>query len=308
MRLIPGVPYAAPPRAQAAAGALAWPPKLVVVHATDNPTSNATGEARYAATRTDPSGSWTSCHAYVDAVIVLGSLPLDYRAWSAYGWANANGIHIELCGVSGRVPEPVRRAGAALVRQLCLMAGIPMRHLDGPAVRRLHDSGGIGGVCGHGDITAASFDDNDHTDPGFTAADWARFMGWVSEGDDDMGLMDDASGQALAWQSDAVTFGKPTIAGGPQAGLPVWLVGAVERLEAAAAADAVRDAAAKVAIDALATALAGAGGSVDSAAVIARINAVAAAESATVTALHAEVASLRAALAAAAHAAGDAIA
>lgn len=190
MRLIPGIPYGPQPRAQAYAGALAWPPKLVVVHATDNPTSNAAGEARYAATRTDPQGNWTSCHVYVDTTGPLGSLPLDYRAWSAYGWANANGIHVELCGVSGRVPEAVQRAGAAIVRQLCQLTGVPMRHLDGPAVRRLHDSGGTGGVTGHGDITAADFDDNDHTDPGFTPADWARFMGWVTaqQQEDDMAL------------------------------------------------------------------------------------------------------------------------
>lgn len=125
------------------------------------------------------------------------------------------------------------------------------------------------------------------------------------EGDDDMGFMDDPSAAALAWQSDAAVFGKPTIAGGPQKGLPVWLVAAVERLETAAAADAVRDQAAKVAIEALATALAAGGGSVDSAAIIARMDTIAAAESATVTALRGEVASLRAALAAAAKAAAD---
>jgi hypothetical protein len=86
----------------------------------------------------------------------------------------------------------------------------------------------------------------------------------------------------------------------------VGLEGKVDQLIVAAAADAARDAAAKVAIDALATALAAGGGSVDSAAVIARINEVADAESTTVTALRAEVASLRADLAEAAQAAADA--
>jgi hypothetical protein len=182
VRLIPGIPYGPPPRAQAVTGALAWPPPLIVVHATDNPTSTAAGEARYAATRTDAQSGWTSCHAYVDANGPLGSLPLDFRAWAAFAWANAHGIHIELCGVSGRVPLDVQRAGAALVRQLCLLTGAPMTHLDGVAIRRLHDSGGPGGVTGHGDITASRIDGNDHTDPGFTAADWARFMGWVTGG------------------------------------------------------------------------------------------------------------------------------
>lgn len=111
---------------------------------------------------------------------------------------------------------------------------------------------------------------------------------------DDMGFMDDPSAAALAWQSDAVAFGKPTIADGPQKGLPVWLVAAVQRLEAAAVADAARDAGAKVAIDALAAALTAGGGSVDMVAVRA---AMADAVHDAVGPLQAQVANLRAQLA-----------
>jgi hypothetical protein len=181
VKTIPGIPYGPTPRTAGYASTLAQPPKLVVVHCTSN-TATAAAEARYAATRTDPSSSWTSCHAYVDQSGPLGSLSLDLAAWAAYGWANAHGWHVELCGRENAVPEATQQLGAALVRQLCLLGGIPMTHLDGAAIRRLHDSGGPGGVTGHGDITASHIDGNDHTDPGFTAADWARFMGWVTGG------------------------------------------------------------------------------------------------------------------------------
>jgi hypothetical protein len=82
---------------------------------------------------------------------------------------------------------------------------------------------------------------------------------------------------------------------------------AVKRLEVQAAADAARDASAKVAIDALSAAVAKGGGSVDSAAIIARMDAIAEVESTTVAALRAEVVSLRAALAAGAQAGADAL-
>lgn len=84
--------------------------------------------------------------------------------------------------------------------------------------------------------------------------------------------------------------------GTPPGGMDVWGVdvggrlAAIEgRIAAAEAADAARDAAVKAAIDALSAG----GGSVDSAAVIGRMNEIAAAESAAVAGLHAELASAR---------------
>lgn len=68
---------------------------------------------------------------------------------------------------------------------------------------------------------------------------------------------------------------------------------ATTSLLASAAAEQARDVATRGAIDALATALRSGGGSVDSAAVIARIDEVAATESAAITQLHAELASAR---------------
>ncbi len=121
------------------------------------------------------------------------------------------------------------------------------------------------------------------------------------------GTADMTPEQAILLQSDAwrmhtvindeelVPAGAPYV-GGQANKLRARLVGLeskVDQLIVAAAADATRDAAAKVAIDALATALAAGGGSVDSAAIIARMDAIAAAESQTVAALRAEVVALR---------------
>lgn len=308
--MIPGIPYGPAPRAQAQAGALVTPPPFVVVHATDNPTSNAHGEANYAATRTDSSANWTSCHAYVDARGALGSLPLNLRAWSAFGWANAHAWHIEMCGVSGRVPLDVQRVAAGLVRQLCLIGGIPMEHRDGSAVRAYHDgaAGARGGVTGHQDVTAAAFDGNNHTDPGFSAADWQRFMDWVTSGDAttmgaDMGkhmLVADSAG--AVWEVDGITRkrvvdvagasntqahqegllgnlgndGQVGRFGTPPDGMDVWGIDVGGRLAAieahiaaAEAADLARDAALKAIVGALAAS----GASVDTAVILAHIDA-----------------------------------
>jgi hypothetical protein len=302
MRLIPGIPYAAPPRTQAEGGPLAWPPKLIVVHCTRSrgeSVATAAQEASYAATRTDEQSHWTSAHAYIDGHGALGSLPLDYRAWSAYSWANAAGIHVEMCGAEGQVPDAVQRAAAALVRQLCLMTGIPMRHLDGAAIRQLHDSGGAGGVTGHQDITAADIDGNDHTDPGFSSAEWARFMAWVTEGDDMAPFLDDPNASALAYRLDAITFGLDQVRGGPAKGESMWLVTQLKTIAAALAASAARETALAAAVTALASSVNAAGGSVDAAAVIAHVDQVAAAEVAREQAHEAEKADLRAKLAAA---------
>lgn len=303
MSTIPGIPYGPAPRAQSQAGALTTPPPFVVVHATDNPTSNARGEASYAATRTDSSGNWTSCHAYVDASGALGSLPLHLRAWSAYSWANAHGWHVELCGVSGRVPLDVQRNGAALVRHLCQLGGIPMVHRAGPAVRAYHDGapGAVGGVTGHGDITAANFDNNDHTDPGFSAADWQRFMGWVTSDTQGSGgmagekadgilsntiqydnalyslikrLMDgtDPYYNKLTGQPVGSTTALYSVEPGLRRGNLTAIATQLDQLIAAATAEVARDAAFRAAFDALAAAITEGGGNVDTAAILGAIN------------------------------------
>lgn len=214
MKTVPGITYGAMPRAGTKAAILA-PPALIVVHATDN-TADRFHEAAYAATRTDTSTHWTSCHVYVDETGVLGSVPLDRQAWAAYGWANAHAWHIEMCGRSNAVPEATQRRAAALVKQMCALGGIPAVHLNGPAVRALHDGKRtVGGVAGHGDITAADFDGNTHTDPG-AEFDWLRFMAWVNEGTT---VSTSASGGVeMAGEADAA-FSKP------YTGIESWVSG-----------------------------------------------------------------------------------
>jgi hypothetical protein len=171
---IPGIEYAAPPRAAAATGSLSWPPRLVVVHDTGNSSSTRYDEAHYAATRTDAQANWTSAHAYVDRGGVLGSLVLNLRAWSAFSYANANGFHIEICKKDLYNADALRWA-AWTVRQLCQAAGIPMTKLSPAQV-----AAGQRGVCGHLDLTLAHIDGNDHTDPGYDFA-WPAFMGMVND-------------------------------------------------------------------------------------------------------------------------------
>lgn len=96
-----------------------------------------------------------------------------------------------------------------------------------------------------------------------------------------------------AFRLDAMWAGSSTVRGGNYPGSPMWMVQAVQRLEVAAAAEAARDAAAKAAIDALAAALSKGGGDVSSAAIIARMDEIAAAESAAVTALRTDLAASR---------------
>lgn len=169
---IPGIPYGPAPRTAAVASALAWPPRLVVIHDTSN-TASAADEAHYAATRTDAQASWTSAHAYVDGGGPLGSCPLNRQAWAAYSYANANGIHIEMCGMNAGTPNAVPAGTIAitarLVAQLCDLAGIPKVKLSPAQV-----AAGARGVCGHWDITQG-LHVGTHDDPG-PAFDWAAFM------------------------------------------------------------------------------------------------------------------------------------
>lgn len=197
---IPGVTYAAMPKAGTKASALPWPPRLVVIHDTGNNTSNAAGEASYAATRSDASSKWTSAHAYVDPDRVVGSLPLNLQAWAAYSYANRYGFHLELCRTAAGTAAATRTRAADIVRWLCEQADIPMVKLTPQQV-----AAGKEGICGHLDITVG-LGVGDHTDPG-PAFPWTEFMAQVTQqnaaGGGDVQL-DGAQAQALMW-ADART-------------------------------------------------------------------------------------------------------
>lgn len=174
MSTLSGYEYYAPPRSAAYAAALAQPPKLVVIHDTGNFNSDRYAEARYAATRTDPQGYWTSAHFYTDRGGVLGSLPTNLQAWAAYSYANGNGWHVEICA-KDKLDLTQLQQTAALVRRLCQQAGIPMTKLSPTQV-----AAGARGVCGHADITIG-LGVGDHLDPG-SDFPWAQFMTMVNSG------------------------------------------------------------------------------------------------------------------------------
>lgn len=172
-----GVPYGPLPTAAKTAAALAQPPRLIVIHDTSNSASKE-AEAKYASTR--PLQGATSAHFYVDTGGPLGSVPLSKQAWAAYGYANRNGWHIEMCGynagMKGAVPQATIDLTAHLVRQLCDLAGIPMVKLTPDEV-----AAGKRGICGHWDITTG-LGVGDHDDPG-RLFDWPAFIAAV-KGDD----------------------------------------------------------------------------------------------------------------------------
>jgi N-acetyl-anhydromuramyl-L-alanine amidase AmpD len=201
---IPGLSYAAPPRAYSVASPLAWPPRLIVIHDTGN-TASASAEANYAATRTDSESNWTSAHAYIDTHGSLGSMPLSRQAWAAFGYANTYGIHLEMCGTNagtpGAVPPVTIAATARLTAQLCDMAGIPKVKLTPDQV-----AAGRRGICGHLDITNG-LHVGDHTDPG-PSFDWAAFVAAVNAGEDDNDMtpeQDQRLKDVYAWARAACT-------------------------------------------------------------------------------------------------------
>jgi len=206
---LPGVSYGQAAKAGAVASILALPPRLIVIHDTSD-SGSAANEAHYAATRTDTRDQWTSAHFYVDTAGVTGSLPLDRQAWAAFGYANAHGWQIEMCGrdanTPGAVPAATIATTATLVRRLCDLAGIPRVKLSPAQV-----AAGASGICGHYDITIG-LKVGTHTDPG-PAFDWAAFVVAVNGGD----IMADAdvpgtyhaSKNADGWGNALVTMADP---------------------------------------------------------------------------------------------------
>ncbi len=256
-----------------------------------------------------------STHYFVDSNSVVQCVLTTDRANAAYHVGNRRGIQYELCGTQQTRAQWLDPASDATLtnaaRQMARDAkryGLPVRRLTVAEMRA-----GQRGFCGHVDVTHA-YGLGDHTDPG-PEFPWdvllSRVQLFVDGGDVDVNTEQDMLLHSDAWRThtiindeEKVPANAPFIAGQPNL-LRARLVGLeskVDQLIVAAAADATRDAAAKVAIDALATALATAGGSVDAAAIIARMDAIAAAESQTVASLRAEVTALRQRIGAAAQA------
>lgn len=184
----------------------------------------------------------TSCHYFHDQNSTVQCVLTPNRANSALAKGNRLGIQHELCGTVQTREQWLDPASdgtlwraARQVARDCRKYGIPARRLSVAEVRAAwYGTAKPKGICGHADVTLAYPEDGgDHMDPG-AAFPWdvllERVTGYLEYGDDwngaDMGIME----EALAWQSDAVAFGKSAIADGPQKGLPVVITQTINTL------------------------------------------------------------------------------
>ncbi len=148
----------------------------------------------------------------------------------------------------------------------------------------------LSNVIGHGEHQPGK-----KTDPWFDMAQFRRDVAAVLEGDE----MTPAQAAALARMDGrmaALYYGMPDnpYGDGPMRGEPNAVRRQLDRLEAAAAADATRDAATHAAVTALADAIKAGGGSIETGPILARIDSEAAATRALVEQTHqAEMAQLR---------------
>lgn len=265
----------------------------IAIHATAN-TASDTNEAAYAARRTDG----TSAHLYVDGDSVTQSLDTEAKAGHAgSGNGNENAYAIEITGLNAwtreqwiaRVAWP--RLGyclAWLIRNDPDLAGFQVRRAS---VTEMRANPKIKALYGHNDMRLA-WGGTDHTDPGGNFP-WDVLinhinaaLGGPAEGDDmydDTDRQYDRYGQ---WRVYALAKGTAVLPDGPEKGQRVWLVDQVNALVAGQAASAQREQDMLAAIRALATA---GGGSVDAAAIIARIDQRTTDVTGTIQALQAEL-------------------
>lgn len=143
------------------------PVRLVCIHAMQSAERLTTAEdtARMFAT-TDREAS---AHECIDADSVVGCVRDEDTAWAAPG-ANADGVHLELAGMSEQTAPQWEDAYSRRVLALaakraavrCRRYGIPVRWLT---VEQLRD-GRSKGLTTHADVTAAWPGKGDHWDPG----------------------------------------------------------------------------------------------------------------------------------------------
>jgi N-acetylmuramoyl-L-alanine amidase len=246
----------------------------VVIHATDN-TASDESEAQYASYRADQ----TSAHFYNDGDSVTQGLDTDEIAYGCLFHGNQISVQFELCGHSDQLSDAAMRQAAPVVARVCAQYGIPVQKIGPDEV-----AAGVRGICGHIDITAAfPQDGGTHTDPG-QHFPWDTFIGYVQGGDD-----------MSAEVEGIIKFE-----------LVPWLAGAAQsiwRVEPAVAAMQKSLSALTAVVNTMATH----GTSVDTAAVLAAVQAAGAAESDAVTALTKQIEDLQTKLAAAAQASANVI-
>jgi hypothetical protein len=136
--------------------------RYMVWHCTANATSNALGEAKFAASRTDGVGMHAAADAAGRCVQALETKYGTGHVASTTG--NRYGIAVELCATMGSSAEHYRRtidAAVPFVRLAAAKHGIPARWLT---VAQMRDGVSKGHVT-HNDARLA-WGGTDHTDPG----------------------------------------------------------------------------------------------------------------------------------------------
>lgn len=292
------------PPAAFTAGRPGGPPRFITIHYTAGHEGYADAEngAAYDMVRADG----TSAHFYVDADSTVQCVATWDRSHTALYHGNLWGIHLELCGTAqtreqwlDEVSRGTIRQAAAIAARCMAKYGIPNVRLGPDDVRNPNAKG----LVGHYDWTVGWPEDGgDHTDPG-PAFPWDVLQSDIEAGGDDM------SAQAEAY-IEAMFQGLPA-AGGATNVFHQWQTRAdafQTEVKRQLAENAARDKATQAAIGALTDVINTGGGSVDTAPILARIDAVTAAESAAVRELQDQVADLRTRLAAAAQAEADKLA
>jgi len=154
--------------------------QLIVIHTTEGSShaNSAEDGAAYDQRRTDG----VSAHYYVDSDSVIQCVHTADIAHTAMTAGNRRGIHYELCGRAswsaatwrGEYALAMLRRAAAQVAIDARDWKIPVRYVSSDQVRN-----GVGGLCGHREITYA-FKESTHTDPGPNFP-WDLFLGMVKE-------------------------------------------------------------------------------------------------------------------------------
>lgn len=104
-------------------------------------------------------------------------LPLDSQAWHAFHTANSLCIGIETEGSGEAWTAPQLAAMGRLCAWLCKRYRIPVRH----AVPNSSDLQSLRGIFGHGDLSKAHIDGNNHTDSVPNGTGWNKFIAEVTK-------------------------------------------------------------------------------------------------------------------------------
>lgn len=263
----PGIAWAGPASSGRSRAGLG-PMRYITWHCTSNPTSNASGEAAFARNRTDGVGT----HAVADATQCLQTQVTSlYLGHVGSSTGNRYGIAIECCGVNADSAahwRPIIDQVAPFARAAMAKHGIANRWLT---IAEMRDGRSTGHIT-H-DMARLAWGATDHDDPGpnfpkdyvtsaIAGATAEAFMALSDQQQKDLwewlALLVDPAAPATGRPGDRFRFPPPFKA----------LIDRLGAVEGTLAASAQREQDMLTAL----TALAAGGGSIDTAAVLARID------------------------------------